>query len=542
MMAPQSPTEPVEPPQDLWLKALGRLDEPLKSRLNYSEANKKNVVAVALTVAQEKKQLCIKKRWKFTKANGDVIVLRDIIDKIIAWLDKFKVLGDLAMQYDVSHASLAWAAMRFVLQVAVSDKHAFGATLEGLETLSRLISRYAIFEELYLQQASMPRTHLEAILIDMYAEVLKYLAKARQYFETATAVRMLKSATQPHEDVQMRTILSIEGKISSLANLVDAERQLDASQHIANALNLLKSFEAPINRLTNQAEVICKHLQEEKHLSMLRWISSIPFPRHHERISGNRVPGTGEWLLADPSYVEWKKSSSSSILILQGIMGSGKTCLTSNVIDSFLAEKPHHALPVPFAYFYCARNAFEPGRADPDEIMRSLVRQMTFGSNERSVRGTLVTEYDRREAEAKFDGFDLPRLSAKECVKLILDITWSNPAIIIIDGIDEVQEARRHELIDCLIHISEEAANVVKIFISTRDVIQSTMIFPGAKTIRVHGQNARSDMQLFVQQQIDEAIRCKRLLSDQISEDLRQELEANLLNGAKDMWVANSFF
>lgn len=69
-------------------------------------------------MAHEKKELCIKKQWRFKKPNGEVIILRDVVEKIIAWLDKFKIIGDLAMQYDVLHAALPWAAVRFVLQAS----------------------------------------------------------------------------------------------------------------------------------------------------------------------------------------------------------------------------------------------------------------------------------------------------------------------------------------------------------------------------------------------------------------------------------------
>lgn len=72
-------------------------------------------------------------------------------------------------------------------EVAISDKQVFGATVEGLETISHLISRYAIFEDLYMQRETAVRAELEVMLIGLYAEVLKYLAKAKKYFQTSTA-------------------------------------------------------------------------------------------------------------------------------------------------------------------------------------------------------------------------------------------------------------------------------------------------------------------------------------------------------------------
>lgn len=70
--------------------------------------------------------------------------------------------------------------------MAVSDKHVFGATIEGLEVISHLITRYAIFEDLYLQRDIAARGELEVMLTGLYAEALIYLAKARKYFRTST--------------------------------------------------------------------------------------------------------------------------------------------------------------------------------------------------------------------------------------------------------------------------------------------------------------------------------------------------------------------
>ena len=69
----------------------------------------------------------------------------------------------------------------------MNDKQVFGAIIEGLETVSHLITRYAIFENLYIRPNASARGELEAMLIILYTDVLIYLAKARKYFQTATA-------------------------------------------------------------------------------------------------------------------------------------------------------------------------------------------------------------------------------------------------------------------------------------------------------------------------------------------------------------------
>lgn len=90
--------------------------------------------------------MCLRKRWKFKKSNGEVIILRDVAEKIVAWVEKFISVGDTIVQYNPAHAALPWAAVRFLLQATVGDVQLFGATCLSLETISRLIVRYRTFE------------------------------------------------------------------------------------------------------------------------------------------------------------------------------------------------------------------------------------------------------------------------------------------------------------------------------------------------------------------------------------------------------------
>lgn len=59
----------------------------------------------------------MKKRWRFKRISGDEVILRDVFEKIVTWVNKFKDFGDIAMQYDPGHAALPWAGVRFLLQV-----------------------------------------------------------------------------------------------------------------------------------------------------------------------------------------------------------------------------------------------------------------------------------------------------------------------------------------------------------------------------------------------------------------------------------------
>lgn len=108
------------PSQDLWSIALNTLDVELKNSLDLTKVSRVNVLSRALKEAQQSRQLCAQKCWKFKRRSGEVIVVRDVVEKIVVWIEKFIAVGDAAMQVDTAHAAPAWAAFRFVLQVNIN--------------------------------------------------------------------------------------------------------------------------------------------------------------------------------------------------------------------------------------------------------------------------------------------------------------------------------------------------------------------------------------------------------------------------------------
>ncbi|KUJ08083.1 uncharacterized protein LY89DRAFT_349426 [Mollisia scopiformis] len=89
-------------------------------------------------------------------------------------------------------------------------------------------------------------------------------------------------------------------------------------------------------------------------VNIKEWINSPEYMREFENARGKRLPDTGEWLLALPSYQSWKMFSydsvsenkplpadlSRSILFLTAKPGYGKTTLSSLIIEDLRATSP----------------------------------------------------------------------------------------------------------------------------------------------------------------------------------------------------------
>ena len=217
-------------------------------------------------------------------------------------------------------------------------------------------------------------------------------------------------------------------------------------------------------------------------------------------------------------------------------MGSGKTSLASAVVDSFLREHSGQASPAPFAYFYCTRNSAEVERSNPDEIMRCFLMQLAVRDGPSStIHARVLQQYERRQAVAKADGFEITRLQAIDCVRLILETTAANPAILVIDAVDEVQRSSLHVLLSALTHIVQKSLSVVKVFVTSRSDTNIHGQLPGAVAMRIRMEHTRRDMDDFVFQQVSSLIQNRRIPNDIISESLRQEMVRALIAGAGEM-------
>ncbi|KAL8992531.1 MAG: hypothetical protein Q9169_007030 [Polycauliona sp. 2 TL-2023] len=517
---------------DLWQKALTTLDDDLRASLDFKNSTKRDILEKTLRTAQEKKQLSLKRRWK-VKIKGKELIVRDILEKIIKWLDHFKAIGDIAVQYDQAHAALPWAGVRFLLQASASDSISH-ETLNNrrlrLETVAHCITRYAIFEQVYAQRNTTASSELESALTALYAELLTFLAKAKRYFQTPTASRMLKSALtafESDENQQLERIISQDAKVSAIATLSDAE-----------ILNRLQWLERPVHRIADQAVKYAETLEGMRYREIMDWLSPIRYIEHQKWHSGRRLRGTGQWLLDDPEYLGWLSSSASSIFLLHGMAGSGKTMLASAVVDSFLGQLSSQGSSALLAYFYCSKSASDINLSDPEEIMRSIVRQLCFsGGAQKTIHPAVLRDYEQRESEAKLSGFDVSRLNVHDCVRLIVATTGADPAIVVIDAIDEVQPKGRYELFTALQQTVKDSSSIVKILVTSRNDDQVFCLLDDAPTLRIGLDHQRADVQAFVHDQIALAVKSNRLLGGTVSSQLRADLSQALINSAEEIFL-----
>ena len=155
-------------------------------------------------------------------------------------------------------------------------------------------------------------------------------------------------------------LLTIERQ-KSLINVALANDNLHLSAAIHNELKgVVKSIEGlRINQY------------RDKRQNALSQLTTIDFEASHADIASRRANLTGGWFLESAHFTSWHNHGLSSILWCPGIPGSGKTILSSLVIDNFRAETAKNP-SIGLAGIYCSyRNT--QGTVD---LMGSIIRQL----------------------------------------------------------------------------------------------------------------------------------------------------------------------
>lgn len=406
---------------------------------------------------------------------------------------------------------------------------------ESLERVSRCICRCQLLEKLYLGGNTAATAQFKSALVRLYGLILLYLLKAKGFFDKKRSMRMISSAFRDKTEFEecVDDISKGLDDVNQYAELICRE---DECFRYSELQNYLQEFDAPLKRIEMQIQEVRDDLEETRRRNILKWMSDtekIPYMKHHKENRRQILKGTGEWLLTDGIFKEWNDDSASSLLWLHGIPGSGKSKLTSLVIQNALEASELGRTPRP-AFFYCSRNAAEPLRAEPEAILTSIARQLATLTPASDILPPVVEMYKQEEAQGNASG-SLDLDGAQELILKLIDV--SPYTTIIIDALDECSKEGRGCLLDFIKTALVEASSLVKFFISSRedgDIVFNLQRFPNC---RISSKKNRADIEAFVKSETRRLIRSGSLLrNSQQPQELEDTIVAKVSDDAHGMF------
>ncbi|SCV34434.1 related to vegetatible incompatibility protein HET-E-1 [Fusarium fujikuroi] len=428
---------------------------------------------------------------------------RRYFDKIIHWLDKFKGIGDVVSSFDPVHAALPWAAFRFILQAILAEREQADSVLDLLTLTPHFIFSGRVLEMVYTKESmhigtTQDETRLSQQCLDnLHKELIKL------YSELLCALQYCYVISNQHKAKRKATALFNSSEVTNIHKDLEVQHKKvlkcgeDCHKFLSHTLSrksleLLQKIQPTLTELGYRVQELLVRIDESERRKTLEDISAILFRAHHEEVSGKRTAGTCEWILKKEKFIQWEESL-SSVTILYGNPGAGKTFLISRVVDYSIGKaEPSEAL----AFFYCKRD--EENRRNPRDILRSILRQLATPIRETGGGMIHIALKDLPNTLA-LNGTSLDVSTCESWIqKLIEDYSKTT---IIVDALDECDRITREELIRVLSNLTNGSAKL-RVFISSRPDEDILRHFKETPVMEMQATDNEEDISSFVEDRL----------------------------------------
>ncbi|KAK6342402.1 hypothetical protein TWF718_007803 [Orbilia javanica] len=533
---------------DLWKAASDKLKESEREYINNGNLSNKPWSSIADDLDAQIKSLRDDSQntaWEL-KWRGRTVKLRGIAERVAELLQKFKEVGDVAVQYDPVHAALPWAGVRYLLQVVVSEFECQEAILIGVETVGKMLVRFTAYEKMYLGVGLPHEDALKNSLVELYFLILRFLIKSKRRFEESK-LSLVGKAFVPQDYLKKLDRIRLAEE-ESMKDIRTAADQLNET-HLASIdtsiqenykkleiiVNYVKDTNNQISQVDRKLDKIIDNLKEKERGEALAWVSPINHELDHEGIFSSIMEGTCSWLHNEPKFIEWRNSAPSSIFWLRGDPGFGKTRITSSVIGLLLRErelKPNDCTCI--AYFYCDGKEGGKLKTDPTHIICSLLKQMARLATDKPLQPALAEVYKKRLLSGNKSSS--PSLTeASQIISRIGDDNLYSTITIIIDGLDEAEQSSRRYLIKALIDLVQKSKTRVKIFLSSRPHEDDLNI--QLRDVTRHSidlLDTSADVELFIDEMMSDYVK-ERWFLPHLSDDKRTVLAIEVTRELKKL-------
>ncbi|KAF2150036.1 hypothetical protein K461DRAFT_38542 [Myriangium duriaei CBS 260.36] len=211
-------------------------------------------------------------------------------------------------------------------------------------------------------------------------------------------------------------------------------------------------------------------------------------------LSDGKCAGTTNWILDTQPFRQWLDSDTPSCFALTGIVGSGKTKVTTTVVDYLedAVSTPNNNRQV-FHFFY--RSAFRE-RLTGLDVFEAFLKQIIIRNPEMpaDLQHRVWTYYGPESGRPH-----LGQLGKRLLLPLVEHLT---KPIFVIDGLDECEPISRQELVQFIPLLVAKGSSV---FVSTRDISELIRRFPYLATAEctIAEEGVRHDLEVFVSDMIE---------------------------------------
>ncbi|KAJ5302288.1 hypothetical protein N7508_007151 [Penicillium antarcticum] len=354
-----------------------------------------------------------------------------------------------------------FTAVRHLLKTANSVSADFDKVAEFFGDVESYLKRLKTIEE-----KIPPVPELEFVLSEVLTSVLILCGICTKYTKKRRFAKALRNL--------------VSGEDVELASAYDKFHQMvKREQELIVTLTFVEVGEA--NRSLKQSERVYKQLGDK---DVLEDLSAHTFLATQKDKFGKHHDGTCQWVLSHETFQRWLNGTGNSSLWCCGDPGSGKTILTSIIIND--VDEKTRGTGTAIAFMYC--NYKDTNTHSELALLSSIARQLTAQIEHIP---PVVKEFRDQKAMRKRDP------TGDEWVTLIKSLgRFFCKTIIIVDALDECPEYNRDEFFRFIKMLDTS----IRFMFTSRPHITLPVKLSGFQ--RIHIAANPSDLQIFLDSEI----------------------------------------
>ncbi|MCJ1327108.1 hypothetical protein MMC10_003774 [Thelotrema lepadinum] len=454
----------------LWGQAYRKLRETNDAVKQYEEilapdhrsfTSEKDVQSMIQAQLQEREV----KQWTLNVGSHSVKARKccETVIKFLIW-SKDVVAEAVSTQ---PYAAIAMAGVSVMLPLFTKAAEGTEDLMGGLEDICNLVRLYNLREHLYLGKYTTG--HFQEALVELYADILLYQISTTIHFSHNIVVRAGLNILRPTEwKDHLAKIKKSDEECNRLADFIDKDREKRFQDE--QEANLEKSVElqaAMLSMFREVQNVLEKQLDEQTRDRRDKLLGTFAFDyASNKDFVRNRVQGTCIWFLEDGTFLDWRSSDRSSMLLLTAGPGCGKSVLAKYLVDD------HKVSPSMLTSTVCY-TFFKQNQVSATDALRAVLHQILTSNREEDLISSAS------DAWRKFG--DSLVSNPSELWNLLTSTLRNSSAdtiVVVLDALDECSQDSREWLLDKLLDLIEErnkgtsSGTRLKILATTRPYVQ----------------------------------------------------------------------
>ncbi|KAJ3566121.1 hypothetical protein NPX13_g7256 [Xylaria arbuscula] len=432
-------------------------------------------------------------------------------------------------------AALVWGSIRLTMQIIVN----YTSYYEAVCGLFMQIGQFCpVFDQYAMLYADCKP--LQKSLSDFHASIIrccKHIVEALNRPWFTQILRAFSSSFDQEFEPDTHEIRRCNENVKisiDLAKAQDDKRRLIgiAEQNKKNA-SVFKAFASKINVHEKKRQQIWEHQEKRQAYTRKKQVLDAFCRYNPERLlkqnQRKRFGNTANWIFQTTEFHSWINKKGAPFLWCVGKIGSGKSILTSSVVDHLFLEKGCAKSPV--SYFFVHLSELESLNAAI--ILRSLLRQRLPRK-----ASDLSDEFERRLEAIIEDHASLLNTTTNDfrelidVIELLVDVTPSlTLSYIVIDGFDELEHSQQLVLFEAFSLLIDGKPDT-KIFVSCGANVKAAMpkLFSVPHHVVMMETGVKNDIPAYIHGIIQEKIKSEELRVGRSS--LINEIEKALCSGA----------